>query len=162
MGLTFFKNTVLLVVLTIFSCGSSVEKKEERGEKADGGIRVTDDENLITDVEGAIVLGIDQFRLYSELLKNKNVGVVANQTSIKIDMMRNYLNDGTEKIEYQQTHLVDFLLSKKVSVQKVFAPEHGFRGTADAGEHVKDGVDSKTGVPLISLYGSNKNHRRNN
>ena len=48
------------------------------------------------------------------------------------------------------------MISKDISVKKVFAPEHGFRGTADAGEHVKDGIDSKTGVPLISLYGSNK------
>ena len=48
------------------------------------------------------------------------------------------------------------MVSKKIAVKKVFAPEHGFRGTADAGEAVKDGVDKKTGIPLISLYGNNK------
>ncbi|WP_410198309.1 exo-beta-N-acetylmuramidase NamZ family protein [Aequorivita ciconiae] len=86
-------------------------------------------------------MGAEQFHLYAELLKGRNVGVVANQTSF---------------LGKENQHLVDFLILKKVSVKKVFAPEHGFRGTADAGEHVKDGVDSKTGVPLISLYGSNK------
>lgn len=54
------------------------------------------------------------------------------------------------------THLVDSLLSLDVSIQKVFAPEHGFRGEADAGEKVKDGVDARTGLPLISLYGKNR------
>ena len=54
------------------------------------------------------------------------------------------------------THLVDSLLALKVNVVKVLAPEHGFRGDADAGEHVKDGRDARTGLPLISLYGDNK------
>src|SRR5690606_33142502 len=122
------KNTVLLVVLFAFSCGNSMEKVPLAPKGGNGyGINM--------------IVGADRFQLYSELLKGKNVGIVANQTSF---------------LEKEQQHLVDFLISKKVSVKKVFAPEHGFRGTADAGEHVKDGVDSKTGVPLISLYGSNK------
>lgn len=136
MGLTFFKNTALLVVLTIFSCGSSVEKKEQREENKENRSLITDDGEGID-----IILGAEQFHLYSELLKNKNVGVVANQTSF---------------LENENQYLVDFLISNKVLVKKVFAPEHGFRGTADAGEHVKDGLDSKTGIPLISLYGNNK------
>jgi uncharacterized protein YbbC (DUF1343 family) len=52
--------------------------------------------------------------------------------------------------------LVDFLLEKKIAVQTIFAPEHGFRGTADAGEHIVDGKDPKTGLSIISLYGDNK------
>ena len=56
------------------------------------------------------------------------------------------------------THLVDSLLSSKVDIKKVFAPEHGFRGKADAGEVVKDGIDTKTNLPIISLYGKNKGH----
>ncbi|MCI4667413.1 MAG: DUF1343 domain-containing protein [Bacteroidia bacterium] len=75
-----------------------------------------------------------------ENLKGKKVAVVGNQTS-------RFFNG---------THLVDSLLSRGVEVIKVFAPEHGFRGTADAGEHVKDGVDTKTGLPIISLYGKNR------
>lgn len=73
-------------------------------------------------------------------LDGKNVGVVGNQTSLF----------------FNGTHLVDSLLSRGVQVKKVFAPEHGFRGRADAGEHVKDGVDTRTGLPIISLYGKNR------
>jgi uncharacterized protein YbbC (DUF1343 family) len=52
--------------------------------------------------------------------------------------------------------LVDFLLKNKINIQKIYAPEHGFRGTADAGEHVVDGKDVKTGIPILSLYGENR------
>lgn len=78
------------------------------------------------------------------ILKQKNIGVVGNQTSILFDTLQ------TKK------HLVDTLLLHDVSIKKVFAPEHGFRGKADAGEYIKDGVDLKTGLPIISLYGKNK------
>ncbi|MEM7380445.1 MAG: DUF1343 domain-containing protein, partial [Bacteroidota bacterium] len=78
--------------------------------------------------------------------KGKKIGVVANQTSV--------IFKGTETPTY--THLVDSLLSLEVDIQKVFAPEHGFRGKADAGEHVKDGLDTQTGLPIISLYGKNR------
>ncbi len=64
------------------------------------------------------------------------------------------ITDSIQQISY--THLVDSLVSSGVTMQKVFAPEHGFRGEADAGEKVKDGMDSKTGLPLISLYGKNR------
>jgi uncharacterized protein YbbC (DUF1343 family) len=73
------------------------------------------------------------------MLNNKSIGVVGNQSSLI----------GT-------THLVDSLLSAKLQVVKVFSPEHGFRGTADAGAHIENGIDEKTGLPIISLYGSNK------
>jgi uncharacterized protein YbbC (DUF1343 family) len=52
--------------------------------------------------------------------------------------------------------LVDSLLSRAINIKKVFAPEHGFRGQADAGEVVKDGLDTRTGLPIISLYGKNR------
>ena len=54
------------------------------------------------------------------------------------------------------THLVDSLVKLKVNIVKIFGPEHGFRGTADAGEHIENGKDPKTGIPVISLYGDNK------
>ena len=82
----------------------------------------------------------DRPQLYLPLLKNKNVIVAANQTSL--------LNN--------KKHLVDFLVENNVKIKSIFAPEHGFRGTADAGEHVKNGTDSKTGLPIVSLYGDNK------
>jgi uncharacterized protein YbbC (DUF1343 family) len=84
----------------------------------------------------------EQAELYLPLLQGKKVGVVGNQTSI--------LPQSNSK------HLVDFLLENKVNVTKVFVPEHGFRGTADAGEKVDNSVDAKTGLPIVSLYGNNK------
>lgn len=75
------------------------------------------------------------------LLKDKQVGLVVNQTSL--------LSDG-------HTHLLDTLLARGIRVNKVFAPEHGFRGQADAGEEVSDSRDLRTGVPIISIYGKNK------
>lgn len=155
MGLTFFKNTSLLLVLTVFSCGNS-PLTPKGGNGSDGGRQMWDVGTSTSVSDSEIIVGAEQFQIYSKLLNGKNVGIVANQTSVIKESTRLYLNDGTERMEDKQTHLVDFLISKNISVNKVFAPEHGFRGTADAGEHVKDGIDAKTGVPLISLYGSNK------
>ncbi|WP_026730517.1 exo-beta-N-acetylmuramidase NamZ family protein [Flavobacterium denitrificans] len=87
-----------------------------------------------------IKTGADNYEKYLPILKDKKVGIVTNQTGILSN----------------KTHVVDFLLEKKIAVQTIFAPEHGFRGTADAGEHVVDGKDPKTGLPIISLYGDNK------
>lgn len=87
-----------------------------------------------------IKTGADNYEKYLPLLKDKKVGIVTNQTGILSN----------------KTHVVDFLIEKKIAVQTIFAPEHGFRGTADAGEHVVDGKDPKTGLPIISLYGDNK------
>jgi uncharacterized protein YbbC (DUF1343 family) len=84
--------------------------------------------------------GADNFENYIPLLKDKKVGVVSNQTGILTN----------------RTHLVDFLITNQINVLKIFAPEHGFRGTADAGELIIDGKDTKTGLSIISLYGDNK------
>jgi uncharacterized protein YbbC (DUF1343 family) len=83
-----------------------------------------------------IKTGAESLSDYLPLLKGKKIAVVANQTSI-----------------IGKTHLVDSLLSLGVDVVKVFAPEHGFRGVADAGEKVNDEKDLKTGLPIFSLYG---------
>lgn len=85
------------------------------------------------------VTGAEQTDAYLPLLRNKAVALVANPTS-----------------RIGRTHLVDSLLSLKVKVQLVFAPEHGFRGEAEAGETVSDGIDKRTGVRVVSLYGSHK------
>ncbi|MDR1760834.1 MAG: DUF1343 domain-containing protein [Bacteroidales bacterium] len=76
---------------------------------------------------------------YIPLLQGKRVGLVANHTTT-----------------IGSTHLLDTLLSLHVNVTTVFSPEHGFRGKADAGEHVQTNVDAKTGLPIVSLYGNNK------
>jgi len=86
-----------------------------------------------------VKVGAENTEFYLHLLTGKNVGVIGNQSS----MIGN-------------THIVDSLLSLNIKVNKVFSPEHGFRGKADAGEKVKSGIDTKTGLPIVSLYGSNK------
>ena len=85
-------------------------------------------------VSGAMKTG-----LYLPLLEGKNVGVVANQTSL-----------------IGNTHLVDSLVSLGVNIVRIFTPEHGFRGSADAGAKVSDGKDAKTGIEIASLYGKTK------
>lgn len=91
--------------------------------------------------EGTLATGAERTEEYLPLLKGKRVGMVVNHTSI---------------VGEEQTCLLDTLLQLNINVVKVFAPEHGFRGNADAGETIKDGKDSRTGIPLISLYGNNK------
>ena len=86
-----------------------------------------------------IQAGIERFPLYLDSLNGKRIAIVANQTSV-----------------VKNSHLVDTLLSMKFQVVKVFSPEHGFRGDADAGERVNSSVDEKTGIPIVSLYGNNK------
>lgn len=89
---------------------------------------------------GDFKTGADQPGLYLPLLKGKTVGVVTNQTGLMSD----------------RTYVVDFLVKNGIKIKSIFAPEHGFRGDADAGEKVKNGVDVKTGIPIVSLYGNNK------
>ena len=86
-----------------------------------------------------IVPGAGQPEKYLPIIENKRVGLVVNHTSLVGDI-----------------HLADFLLSKKIKVEKIFAPEHGFRGDASAGEEIKDGVDVKTRIQVLSLYGQTK------
>jgi len=134
-----FKNTVLFSVLLIVSCSSSGKNIENREKR----IEITSEKPT-----QGIKTGAENYTAYLPLLKDKKVGIVTNQTGVL-----NYYS-----LEETQVNLniVDFLLAKKINLQKIFAPEHGFRGTADAGEHVVDGKDTKTGLPIISLYGDNK------
>ena len=86
-----------------------------------------------------LVIGASQLNEYLPILANKRIAVVANQTSL-----------------VDNTHLIDTLLSTGVNLIKVYAPEHGFRGKADAGASITDERDSKTNLPVLSLYGKNK------
>ena len=94
---------------------------------------------LVSFSSQAIIVGAEQPAAYLPLLQGKRVGLVVNQTSRARDQ-----------------HLVDFLLSQHISITSVFAPEHGFRGNAGAGETISDGTDAKTGLPIRSLYGKTK------
>lgn len=117
--------------------------------------------------QGRVILGDEQFDAYIGLLSNKRVALFSNHTGIvgdessgigeaSADMDASRIPFGMdangEKITYGQ-HILDALLAHGVNVTMVFSPEHGFRGTEDAGAAVDDSVDPKTGVPIHSLYG---------
>ena len=140
--LSSFKSTFFLWVLILSACGNN-----QKQTKANVPSNTVDQQQAPKD---PIVVGANRTSEYLSLLQGKKVGVVANQTSV----IFKGTGDKGQKIAY--THLVDSLLSLQVGIKQVFAPEHGFRGQADAGEHVTDGVDAKTGLPLISLYGKNR------
>lgn len=120
----------------MISCGSSSNKNQTNK----NNYPIADIQPFVKPIISEIQTGADNFEAYIPVLKGKKTGVVTNQTGILSN----------------KTHLVDFLLEEKIQVSKIFAPEHGFRGTADAGEHIVDGKDTKTGLPIISLYGDNK------
>ncbi len=96
-------------------------------------------DNSVPEVQKEVTAGSARFEEYLPLLEGKTIAMVVNPTS-----------------EINGEHLVDILLKKGISIKKIFAPEHGFRGKADAGAIIKDGKDIKTGLPIKSLYGKNK------
>jgi len=93
----------------------------------------------VSDETSEIRTGAEQMDQWLPLLTGRKVALLVNQTS---------LVDGV--------HLLDTLLKRNVNVERVFVPEHGFRGDADAGERIEDSKDARTGLSIISLYGSNK------
>lgn len=120
-----FLSFALLVILSL-SCASPKKAAQSKEHEAGG-----------TNNSALIRTGAEQTELYLYFLKGKRVAILANQTSI-----------------IGKTHLVDSLQKLGVNIVKVFGPEHGFRGKASAGDHVKDEVDVATGIPIISLYGA--------
>ena len=126
-----FKSTFLLLFILFSTCA---QKQEEQTEK------ITPEPKQL---KKEVVVAANRTEAYLPYLKDKNIAIVANQTSV-IFKTKGY------------THLVDSLLSLDVAIKKVFAPEHGFRGKADAGELVKDGMDAKTGLKILSLHGKNR------
>nr|WP_315167445.1 DUF1343 domain-containing protein [uncultured Flavobacterium sp.] len=159
---SFFKKKVLLPFLIIAStsCSSSLNKKAKPNWSSTSDTIATavySKEELLkseTNFTLSSKTGADNYNAYLPLLKDKKVGVVTNQTGIIT--ITDYNNKNAFAYKKTQIHLVDFLLEKKIQIQTIFSPEHGFRGTADAGELITDGKDSKTGLPIISLYGDNK------
>lgn len=88
---------------------------------------------------GTLKTGAEDLQSYLPCLQSKRVAMIVNQSSM-----------------VGENHLVDLFLDKGIKVKTIFAPEHGFRGRADAGEQIKDGVDKKSGLPIVSLYGKHK------
>lgn len=106
------------------------------------------DQEQPLDKNELIIVGANQVGKYLELLKGKNIALVANNTSV---IFKDY-----DSKSYQ--HLLDSLLSLGIKVDKIFAPEHGLRGVIDAGEVISHQVDENTGIPIISLYADNDNN----
>ena len=131
-------NCTFLSLLFTFSCSAQEVRTTEN--QTNTNVTLVDSK---VEKQHKISVGAQQTDAYLHLLKDKKVGIITNQTGILPGIDNN-------------EHLVDFLISKNIKIQKIFSPEHGFRGTADAGEVVKDGKDLKTGLPIISLYGNNK------
>ena len=134
--LTAFKNKVFVILLTLMACGSSVQRHGEPPENRQD----TEDPELI--------VAANRTESYFPLLENKAFALVANQTSVI------FTSGSGHRGSY--VHLADSLVRAGLNLKKVFAPEHGFRGRVDAGEKVTDGKDPKTGLPVLSLYGSNR------
>lgn len=116
----------LILALSIYSCAGQPAKQ------------VKENKNASTQ-EKPILAGAERINVYLPLIKGRKVGIFANQTS----MVGN-------------THLVDTLRKLGVDIKVIYGPEHGFRGTASAGEKLGNYIDEKTGIPVISLYGTKR------
>ncbi|MBT8236195.1 MAG: DUF1343 domain-containing protein [Bacteroidia bacterium] len=130
------KSTLLCWVLIVLSCGQRVplSTSERNDAHKDSTVHIT--------------VGANRIPVYQEYIEKKRVGIVANQTSV--------IFTSQPHTDTSFVHLVDSLSSLQVDIKRVFSPEHGFRGTADAGEKVTDGKDERTGIPIVSLYGSQR------
>ena len=137
--LSSFKSTYFIWFILFYNCGNL-----SKTEKPVTYEVIATQDSIQTK---PIVVAANRTTKYLPLLQGKNVGIAANQTSV-------IFKDDKQNTPY--IHLVDSLISLDINITKVFAPEHGFRGRADAGEKVKDGIDTKTKLPIISLYGKNR------
>ncbi|MCU7550580.1 DUF1343 domain-containing protein [Chitinophagaceae bacterium LB-8] len=130
--------TVYLVIAVILTVGCTAQKMVKTSSNSKPNIN-SKSSLPITNQKSQIQPAAYRINQYLPLLKGKKVAVFANQTSV-----------------IGNTHLVDTLRKLGVDIKVIFGPEHGFRGTADAGEKVESGVDRATGIPVISLYGKKR------
>ena len=93
-----------------------------------------------------VIVGANQILEYQNIIKNKRIGVIANHTSVIF------------KESGEHTHLIDSLISLNYNIKKIFAPEHGFRGTKPNGENINDEIDKNSGLQIISLHGKQRNY----
>ena len=144
--------TIIYSALVLMACKTKNPISENNLQENPIEIQENIKEIVEVPAQKPIRVGAAQSEKYLPILEGKRIGIVTNQTGIiQVSDTKGMM----DTLDYQ-IHLVDFLLSKNIQVKKIFAPEHGFRGKADAGETVKDGKDTKTGLPIISLYGDNK------
>lgn len=148
----------VMLAAALAACGSSQRKE---GETGSGSAFAGSSSKVAPEEQQKVVLGDEQFEEYLPLLEGKRVALFSNQTGIvgnetsqtgeeNVDTYFGLDADGNE-VTYGE-HILDALLSKNVNVVAVFSPEHGFRGTEDAGATIENSVDEKTGVPILSLY----------
>lgn len=121
---------MLFFVFLLFSCQSHPERSDHH----------SNNNALVENEDSSLVLGAERIEELIEIIGDRAVAVVGNQTSI--------LGNAT--------HLVDTLLRRDVQLIKVFSPEHGFRGKGSAGQKINDSKDEMTGLPIVSLYGDHK------
>mgnify|MGYP000353767247 CR=1 FL=1 len=155
----------LIIFAMSFSMNSWSSEIKPGGVLPNGtGPNITALDNAARNQTTVIQVGAEQLKAYLPLLKGKRVGLVANQTSVAF-RVDDFLIIDVDEAESAQNgqgnqvtniHLLDLLLAHKVNVTHVFAPEHGVRGDHSDGEIVKSSVDTKTGIPLVSIYGKNK------
>ena len=133
--------TLLIALSSLLSCVQGSNRNYRYGEEQSidksKDTAQTSAQNNILDIQNSIKVGAEITDAYFPLIKDKRIAVMSNQTGIVGD-----------------EHLVDMLVKEGLNVVGIFSPEHGFRGTADAGEHVASSVDDKTGISIWSLYGS--------
>ena len=141
-----FKYTLIALFLSNSSFGQIIPEETK--------IKKKHETTLITKQE--IITGAEQSNLYLPKLKGKRVGVVTNQTGVVHNWKLMGLSGKEIPDDIKYGSIVDYLLYNQIEVRKIFSPEHGFRGDADAGETVKSGKDIQTGLPIVSLYGKNK------
>jgi uncharacterized protein YbbC (DUF1343 family) len=128
------------ISLLILSCALKVDTDSTSvSELKNDAVHVPKRENCLTPLSENFKTGADQIIKVVELLRDKNVGLVGNPSS-----------------QINGVHLVDTLMAHKIALQRIFCPEHGFRGEGAAGAIINDSKDEKTGLPISSLYGENK------
>ena len=149
------------LILSLAECGAGADQATRNAQSG-----------LAEETTASVILGDEQFDVYVPLLEGKRVALFSNHTGIVGDetsgigelsesadasLIHFGVDANGDEIAYGP-HILDALIEHGVNVTAIFSPEHGFRGTADAGATVDDSVDEKTGVPILSLYGDDDTH----
>ncbi len=149
---------VAVLILPVVGCGGGKGKEH------------SDTDTNAENISNKVILGNEQFDTYVPLLEGKRVALFSNHTGIVGDVTYgndevSYVNDSPDLIHFgldvngneisYGEHILDALIRHGVNVTAIFSPEHGFRGTEDAGANIDDSVDEKTGIPILSLYANN-------
>lgn len=135
------KNWLLILLSPLFFSSCHGQKKSQET-ISNGQLAINNKHSgnaVTTPKNQTIIPAAERINVYLPLIKGKRVGIFANQTST-----------------VGNSHLVDTLRKLGVDIKVIFGPEHGFRGTADAGEKIGNYIDQKTGIPVVSLYGSKR------